>query len=141
MNKIELEIDKRDAYDNLHRISAHLGMKLQAAEFIASTVDDEQRIEPMWNMAVGELQRLLQPYSSLVLPDDKAVFELNMPANWRDDQYATLATHCRIYILNALYAAWLDTVKPDSAAFYRTLNQNTISAIKHILELRKKPQR
>lgn len=139
--EIEFGFEKRDMLDNLHLMSAHLGLKLHAQDLIVSTTDDEKRIEPMWNMAVGDLQTVLRPYSILAVYPDKVVFKLDMPVNWRDDRIDDLVMQCRIYMLNALYAAWLDSVKPDSAVFYRTLNQNTVSAVKHILELRKKPKR
>ena len=63
----ELIINKENAIDTLHRMSAHLGSKLQAAELFSSCDDDKLRIEPMWVAAVTELSGLLMPYSSLTL--------------------------------------------------------------------------
>ena len=69
----ELIINKENAIDTLHRMSAHLGSKLQAAELFSSCDDDKQRIEPMWVAAITELSGLLMPYSSLTLYADKAL--------------------------------------------------------------------
>lgn len=138
---MKIEIIKRDVLDTLHRMSAHLGMKLQAPEFVASTPDDESKIAVMLEHVLAELQSVLQPYALLDMYDDKAVFTLDMPPNWNSDCLNNLKMQCRVYVENELYAAWLDFVKPDSAAFHRSLNKETISAIIHLLELRKKPVR
>lgn len=138
---MKIEIIKREVLDTLHRISAHLGMKLQAPEFVASTPDDEPKIEIMLEKVLAGLQSLLQPYALLDMHEDKAVYTLDMPPNWNSACLDNLIMQCIIYVGNELYAAWLDSVKPDSAAFYRSLNKDTLSAIIHLLELRNKPIR
>ena len=138
---MKIEIVKRDVFDNLHRISAHLGMKLQASEFVASTPDDEPKIEIMWKHVLAGLLNILQPYATLEIKNDRAVYTLDMPANWKSEHLGNLIMQCCIYVDNELYAVWLDSVKPDSATFYRSLNKETSLAIVHLLELRKRPVR
>jgi hypothetical protein len=135
----ELIINKENAIDTLHRMSAHLGSKLQAAELFSSCDDDKQRIEPMWVAAVTELSGLLMPYSSLTLYADKALFSLHMPDNWKEEQFDNLVKHCEVYISNALFANWLSYFNPENALFYKNLNREGAVSIEHLLALRRKP--
>ncbi len=138
---MNIEIEKKEVLDALHRLSANLGVKLQAAEFVASTEDDVERILPMWNDSVAELSGLLSPHSEVYDSDDKVVFVLDMPENWKSSCMSNLVAQCKAFLSNTLFARWMDAVKPDSAALYRALNKNFVAAIEHLLSLRTKPVR
>lgn len=138
---MEIIINKDECVENLHKQSAHLALKLGAPEYLASTDEDRARIEPLLNAALGELFHLLSHYAQLFNDRNLVRCILSMPPNWKDNQLSTLSELCNEYVQQELFARWLDFVKADSAVLYRTLNQNTVSAIKHILSLRKKPER
>lgn len=138
---MEIIINKDNCIENLHKQSAHLALKLGAPEYLASTDEDRAKIEPLLSAALRELFHLLSPYAEPLYDRNLVRCKLSMPANWKDKQSGTLGELCNEYVQQALFARWLDFVKADSAALYRTLNQNTASAIKHILSLRKKPER
>lgn len=138
---MNIEIEKKEVYDALHRLSANLGVKLQAAELIASTEDDEERILPLWNDSVTELSALLAPHSEVYDSGNRVVFVLDMPENWKCSCMSNLVAQCKAFLSNALFARWMDVVKPDSAALYRALNKNFVTAIEHLLALRTKPER
>lgn len=138
---MKIEIDKRECFDALYKMSAHLGMKLQVPELMAATPEDEARIEPLWTASLAELLQQFGEYATLAVEDDKAVYELKMPVNWKCELLGNLMEHSILYVKNALFACWLDYVKPDSAALYRTLNRDSASAIVHLLSLRSKPVR
>lgn len=138
---MEIVIKKNETIEELHRMSAHLGMKLSAPEYIASTAEDEEKISAMWNSAVAELMHCLLPFAQMTVSDDAVCYWLEMPANWKNEQSDNLAAQCKVFLRQALFANWLDYVKADSAMLYRTLNGNTASVIGHILSLRNKPLR
>ena len=138
---MEIIINKEECIENLHKQSAHLAIKLAAPEYIASTDEDKERIEPLLGAAFVELLQLLSPYAEMQNEEGSVRFQLSMPRNWKDTQLEALCWQCSEYVRQALFARWLDFVKADSAAFYRTLNQNIAAAIRHTLSLRKKPVR
>jgi hypothetical protein len=138
---MNIEIEKKDVFDALHRMSANWGVKLQAAELVASTQDDEERILPLWRDSVAELSGLLSPFSEVFDSGDSVVFILDMPTNWKSSCMNNLVAQCKAFLSNALFARWMDAVKPDSAALYRSLNKNFVAAIEHLLSLRTKPER
>ena len=138
---MEIIIDKSECIENLHNQSAHLAVKLSAPEYIASTDEDKERIMPLLSASFLELHQLLSPYAELSDGEQNVRYKLSMPKNWKDCQYTALDELCREYVKQTFFARWLDFVKADSAAFYRTLNQNIAMAVKHILALRKKPVR
>ncbi|MBR2637478.1 MAG: hypothetical protein IKD40_01360 [Bacteroidaceae bacterium] len=137
--EIKIEIEKNKIIESLHIMSAHLGKQLQAVDIVASCDDDLQRIEPMWYAAVTALSMLLVPYSHLTLEEDKVIYNLKMPANWKSEQLDNLVKHCEVYLQNALFANWLVYVSPENAQFYRALNNEGAASIEHILSLRRKP--
>ncbi len=138
---IEIKFKKEDCVNELHRMSAHLGMKLGTPEFMASTDDDILKIDGMWFAATAELARLLQTYAMMSITSVDVTYKMDMPANWKDSSTNNLVEQCRLFLHQALFARWLDYIKADSAMLYRTLNENTASAISHLLALRKKPLR
>lgn len=138
---MEFEINKADCVENLHIMSAHLGMKLGAPELVASTDDDDEKIASMWDGALSELLQLLSPYAQMQQDDNIVKITLNMPSNWKESLCENLSAQCLIYLRQSLFARWLDFVKADTAMLYRTLNQNIASAITHIISIRKKPGR
>ena len=138
---MEIVIEKDKIIEKLHKMSAHMGNKLSAPELVASTLDDVAKIEVMVSAAVVELLKLLSPYSTLISDSNEVAYELSMPANWKKSRLDNLLALCENYLVHSLFARWLDFVKSDSAALYRTLNAENASAIMHILSLREKPQR
>lgn len=136
-----LEFEKKEVYEQLHRLSAQLGLKLQAAEIVASSEDDETRIEPLWQAAAVELVQCLAPYSQFTLDGDTAVYTLDMPDNWDSEFSDSLQMHCRQFIVNSLFARWLYFVSPETANIYKTMNVECALAISNILASRKKPER
>lgn len=138
---MNIEIEKVEIFDALHRLSANFGIKLQASEIVASTEDDEERIHPLWDDAVTELAGLLSPYCIVNDAGDRVVFVLEMPDNWKNSCIGNLVAQCKAFLSNALFARWLDAVKPDSAALYRALNKNFVAAIEQLMSLRTKPIR
>ena len=103
--------------------------------------DDIAKIEVMLSASVAELLSILSPYAVLNEQPANVVYELNMPANWKSGRADNLLALCRNYLLHSLLARWLDFIKADSAALYRTLNNENAAAILHILSLREKPRR
>ena len=138
---MEIVIDKKEILTDLHKMSAHLGMKFAAPELVASTEDDEVKIEVLLQASLAELLKLLSPYATLEQDDSEAVFGMSMPVNWKTGQGNALVVLSRDYLLHSLLARWLDSVKSDNAMLYRTLNRETANAIVHILSLREKPTR
>ena len=138
---MEIVIEKETIIKELHRLSAHLGNKLSLPEHVASTNDDIVKIEIMLSASYVELLKLLLPYASLSSDNDGAVYTLEMPANWKSGRAGNLAVLCNNYLVYSLFARWLDFIKSDSAALYRTLNAENASAILHLLSLREKPSR
>lgn len=138
---MNIVIEKSEVLDALHRISADFGVKLQAPGVITATKDDEERLLPMWRDTVAELVALLSPYCTLDDVGDKVLLYLEMPANWKISAFNNLVAQCKAFFSNALFARWLDAIKPDTAALYRNLNKNSIMAIERILALREKPVR
>lgn len=138
---MNIEIEKQEILDALHRMSANFGIKLQATELVSSTPDDEERILPLWQDTVSELAGLLSSCSEVFDSGDRVVFMLDMPENWKSSCMNNLVAQCKAFLSNALFARWLDAVKPDSAALYRALNKNFVAAIEHLLSLRTKPVR
>lgn len=138
---MDIVIEKIKVIDNLHRQSAQLGLKVQAPEIVASTADDEERIEPMWSGVTAELLAIMQPYANLTTNDATVTYHLAMPSNWSAEQSGNLALHCNAYLCNALVAMWMDAVKPDSANLFRALNKSNVETIEYILCQRKKPTR
>lgn len=136
---MEIKIDKKELLTDLHRMSAHLGMKLGAPELVASTVDDEDKIELLLQASFAELLNILSPYATIEQIADEAVFTMDMPANWKKGQANALVLLSCDYLRHSLLARWLDSVKSDNAMLYRTLNRETADAIVHILSLREKP--
>ena len=80
---MEIVIEKEKIIEELHGMSAHLGSKLSAPELIASTADDNAKIEIMLSATLAEVLKLLSPYATLVNNSDEIVYELSMPSNWR----------------------------------------------------------
>lgn len=138
---MNIEIEKQEILDALHRMSANFGIKLQATELVSSTPDDEERILPLWQDTVSEFAGLLSSCSEVFDSGDRVVFILDMPENWKSSCMNNLVAQCKAFLSNALFARWLDAVKPDSAALYRALNKNFVAAIEHLLSLRTKPVR
>lgn len=138
---MNIVIDKNEIMSGLHKMSAHLGVKLSAPELVASTADDEEKIAVMLQASSIEMLKLLTPYASLDDGDEVFTYLLEMPANWKVGQMGNLINLCKMYLQYSLFARWLDFVKSDSAMLYRTLNAETASAIIHILSLREKPVR
>lgn len=138
---MEIVIDKNKIISDLHRVSAHLGMKLSAPELVASTADDVVKIEIMLSASLVELLKLLTPYATLEHSDNTVTYKLDMPANWRVGRMENLVALCDNFLVHSLFARWLDFVNSDCAALYRALNAENASAIAHILSLREKPQR
>lgn len=138
---MEIIIEKENIIEELHRISAHLGNKLSVPELVASTADDESKIDIMLSASVAELFNILSPYAVLKPSDTDIIYELNMPANWKSSRNDSLRALCKNYLIYSVFARWLDFVKGDSAALYRALNKENVVAILHILSLREKPQR
>lgn len=138
---MEIKFNKETSVNELHRMSAHLGMKLGAPDFVASTDDDTNRIDNMWSGAVAELAALLLPYATYEFTQDGVIYRLVMPSNWKETREKNLIEQCRLFLHQALFARWLDYIRADSAMLYRTLNNDTASVITHLLSLRKKPIR
>ncbi len=138
---MDIVIKKDELLADLHKLSAHFGLKLSAPELVASTADDEEKIALMLHAASMELLKLLSPYAGLQGVDNTLVYTLSMPVNWKSGRADCLKELCRNYLLHSLFARWLDFVKSDSAMLYRTLNAETAAAIAHILSLREKPSR
>ncbi|MBQ8271080.1 MAG: hypothetical protein IJZ22_07770 [Bacteroidaceae bacterium] len=138
---MNIVIDKNEIVCGLHKMSAHLGVKLSAPELVASTPDDEEKITVMLQASSVELLKLLSPYATFADGADAYTYLLEMPVNWKVGQMGNLVNLCKMYMQYSLFARWLDFVKSDSAMLYRTLNAETASAIVHILSLREKPVR
>lgn len=138
---MEIVIEKSKIVEDLHKMSAHLGKKMSAPELVASTADDDLKIELMLSASVAELLKLLSPYATLEKNVDGYVYRLTMPVNWKRSRSENLVALCDNYLVHSLFARWLDFVKSDSAALYRALNSENAAAISHILLLREKPQR
>ncbi len=138
---MNIEIEKNEVLDALRRMSADFGIKLQAPEILTATLDDEQRMLPMWHDTVAELTGLLSPHCVLNDAGERVSFSLEMPANWKSSALNNLVAQCKAFLSNALFARWLDAIRPDAAALYRNLNKSFIAAIEHIISLREKPVR
>lgn len=136
---IDIVINKKDVVENLHTLSALLGVKLGAVEHISSTADDVVFIEQLWSAVINELSGLLSPYASFTSDELSVVYKLTMPDNWRNEHADNLTVNCRTYLCNALFALWLDFVKPDSSSLYRAMNTAVAKEIEHILCLRRRP--
>lgn len=138
---MEIVINKEKIVENLHKMSAHIGSKLSAPELVASTADDEGKIELMLSDSLVDLLKLLSPYATIKHTATTVIYELDMPANWKSGRVGNLSALCENFILHSLFAAWLDYIKSDAAALHRTLNSENVVAIRHILSLREKPKR
>ena len=137
---MKIEFNKNELYEQLHKLSAQLGLKLQAPELISSVTDDEERIEPLWQAAVVELARCLAPYVIFSIEDDKVEYTLDLPDNWDCEWSSSLSMHCRQFLVNALFARWLYFVSPETANIYKTMNIECAQAVTEILAKRAKPQ-
>ena len=137
---MKIVIEKSESVEQLHLLSAQMGLKLQAPEIVASVEDDEERIEPLWRSAVAELSQLLAPYATFLTAENKAEYNLSMPDNWDILHIDALQQHCEIFILNSLLFQWLYFVHPESANVYKAMNAERAAAITELLTMRKKPQ-
>ena len=138
---MNIQIDKKNVIDGVHRQTALLALKNENGEIVAYSEDDEVRVEPLWVAALDELLQLLLPYARVSVVDDTADFLLSLPANWDDAQVEALQQLAKNYVTTALTARWLDNIKPDSAMLLRSLNSSTGTAINELLFARKKPSR
>lgn len=138
---MNLRFEKKKVIEALHVASAHLGLKMQAVELLASTGDDAAVTEHLWHDAVNELMGLLRPWASLLQCDDVALFELNMPSNWDSALAAGLEDLCMRFLQNSMFVHWLEFIKPDMASFYAVRNKDTATNIVGILSQRMKPKR
>lgn len=138
---MEILFTKKELTDELHRVTAHLGVKLGAPEFVASCDDDAPKIELLMRSSVDDLVEVMLPYAHRSEEDLFFKITLSMPCNWKSDRIDTLRAECGQYLHYALLSRWLDFVKPDSAMLYRTLNKTNEAAVQHILSLREKPLR
>ena len=137
----EIIIEKQKIVDKLHKLSAHIGMKVAAPEMLASTADDEAKIDIMFSAASVELLNVLQPYATVQQSEGRVVYSLDMPVNWKRAQLPVLQSFCNDFLLHSLLARWFDFLKNDSAGLYRALNKENAVAIIHLLQLREKPFR
>ncbi len=137
----EIIIEKQEIVDKLHKLSAHIGMKVSAPEMLASTADDEAKIDIMFDAATVELLNVLLPYASVLKSGGRVVYSLDMPVNWKRAQLPALQGFCNDFLLHSLLARWFDFLKNDSAGLYRALNKENAAAIIHLLQLREKPAR
>lgn len=138
---MEIQFTKKELIDELHRLTAHMGMKLGAPELVASCDDDTPKIELLMRSSVDDLIEVMSPYAHRIEEDLSYKISLSMPGNWKSNRIETLRAECGQYLQYALLARWLDFVKPDSAMLYRTLNKTNETAVQHILSLREKPAR
>lgn len=138
---MEFIFTKKELADELHRLTAHLGMKLGAADIVASCDDDAPKIELLMRSSVDELVEIMQPYAACNEDNLSFKIALTMPSNWKSNRLDTLRAECGQYLQYSLLSRWLDFVKPDSAMLYRTLNKTNETAVQHILSLREKPAR
>lgn len=136
---MKIVIEKSEAVEQLHLLSANLGLKMQAPEIVSSVEDDEVRIEPLWRAAAAELAQLLAPYCVYGLAENSAEYSLEMPDNWKREQAGALQQHCMAFIGNSLLARWLYPLAPESANLYKSMNVECASAITAILAMRSKP--
>lgn len=137
---MKIVIEKSNAVEQLHLLSAHLGLKMQAPEIVSSVEDDEERIEPLWSAAAAELAQLLAPYCVYGIVDNRVEYSLDMPDNWKSEHADALQQHCKTFIVNSLLARWLYSLAPESANLYKSLNIECASAIVGILAMRRKPK-
>ena len=138
---MNIQIDKKNVIDGLHRQTALLALKNENGEIIAYSNDDDVRVEPLWLAALDELLQLLLPYARMSVSDTGAEFILSLAANWDDAQGESLQQLAINYVTTSLTARWLDNVKPDSAMLLRSLNSSTGTAINELLFARKKVSR
>ena len=137
---MKITIEKSGVLEQLHLLSAQLGLKLQAPDVVASVADDEERIESLWMAAAMELAHTLAPYCTYMPGENGAEYNLALPDNWKDGLSDDLRESCREFILHSLLARWLYFVHPESAGIYKAMNVETASAIVNILAMRRKPQ-
>jgi hypothetical protein len=135
---MNISIDKKKMFDGMNRQTALLALKNENSLLIASSDDDEARVEPLWLATIDELLQLMLPYARMSVTDDGVDFLLTLPSNWDDAQADSLQLLACSYVETALTARWLDSVKPDSAMLLRSLNNSTASAINELLYARKK---
>ena len=94
----EIIIEKQEIVDKLHKLSAHIGMKVSAPEMLASTADDEAKIDIMLGAASVELLNVLLPYASLQQSGGRVVYSLDMPVNWKRAQLPALQGFCNDFL-------------------------------------------
>ena len=138
---MKINIDKKKIFDGMNRQTALLALKSENSLLIASSDDDEARVEPLWLATIDELLQLMLPYARMSVTDGGAEFLLALPSNWDDAQADSLQFLAGNYVETALTARWLENVKPDSAMLLRSLNNSTASAINELLYARKKINR
>ena len=138
---MKINIDKKKMFDGMNRQTALLALKSENSLLIASSDDDEARVEPLWLATIDELLQLLLPYARMSVTDGGAEFLLALPSNWDDAQADSMQLLADNYVETALTARWLENVKPDSAMLLRSLNNSTASAINELLYARKKINR
>lgn len=138
---MDLEFDKKTVIEALHVASAHIGVKMQAMEFLASTGDDAAVVEQLWHDAVNELAGVLHPWAVLSRCDECALFRLNMPSNWDTGLFVSLKEACMRFLQNAMFVHWLEFIKPDMASFHAARCKETATVVTGILSQRMKPQR
>ena len=138
---MKINIDKKKMFDGMNRQTALLALKSESSLLIASSDDDEARVEPLWLASIDELLQLMLPYARMSVTDGGAEFLLALPSNWDDAQADSIQLLADNYVETALTARWLENVKPDSAMLLRSLNNSTASAINELLYARKKMSR
>ena len=138
---MKINIDKKKMFDGMNRQTALLALKSESSLLIASSDDDEARVEPLWLASIDELLQLMLPYARMSVTDGGAEFLLALPSNWDDAQADSMQLLADNYVETALTARWLENVKPDSAMLLRSLNNSTASAINELLYARKKMSR
>ena len=138
---MKINIDKKKMFDGMNRQTALLALKSESNLLIASSDDDEARVEPLWLASIDELLQLMLPYARMSVTDGGAEFLLALPSNWDDAQADSMQLLADNYVETALTARWLENVKPDSAMLLRSLNNSTASAINELLYARKKMNR
>ena len=136
---MKLVIEKCDILEQLHLLSAQLGLKLQAPEVVATVADDEERIEPLWKTAAVELAHTLAPYGTYTVGEEGAEYRLELPDNWKSELSGALRECCSNFLLNSLMAQWLYVVNPERAGIYKSMNVECSLAIVKILTMRRKP--
>ena len=138
---MKINIDKKKMFDGMNRQTALLALMSESSLLIASSDDDEARVEPLWLASIDELLQLMLPYARMSVTDGGAEFLLALPSNWDDAQADSMQLLADNYVETALTARWLENVKPDSAMLLRSLNNSTASAINELLYARKKMNR